>query len=274
MKYCVIGKSLPHTASPEIHAMLGNPEYGVREFATKAELARFVKSGECKGYNVTIPYKQDVMPYLNRLSEGAKAIGAVNTVVCEDGKYVGYNTDIDGISYALKKANIEIEDRHVLILGSGGTCQTVKYVCEVQGAASITVVSRTGEVNYENCYDLQDTQVIVNTTPVGMMPHSYETPIDLTRFANLEGVFDCVYNPLETLLIKNARELGVNAANGLVMLVEQARVAHNLFQKAKGGREVSELRTDEIVRAISAARRNIVLIGMAGSGKSAIGKAI
>ncbi len=273
-KYCVIGKSLPHTLSPQIHAMFGRPDYGVREFANKAELAKFVKGGEYGGYNVTIPYKQDVIPLLDAVSQSAKEIGAVNTVVNENGKNVGYNTDIDGISYAFRKANIELEGRNILILGSGGTCLTAKYVCERDGAQSVKVVSRTGEINYENCYGLQDAQVIINTTPVGMYPNIYESPLDLSRFQNLQGVYDCIYNPLQTMLVKQARDLGINAANGLVMLVEQARIAHNLFQRAKGLKEVSELKTDEIVRAITEERRNIVLIGMAGSGKSVIGKAV
>lgn len=270
--YCVIGKSLPHTLSPVIHGMLGNADYGVREFADVNELARFVNGGECEGYNVTIPYKQDIIPMLDELSQGARDIGAVNTVVNDGGRLVGYNTDIDGIRFAFEKADISISGKNVLILGSGGTSHTARYVCEKDGAKSVRIVSRTGEINYTNCYDLADMQVIINTTPVGMMPNACQTPIDVSRFSKLEGVFDCVYNPLETMLVKNARELGIKAANGLSMLVEQARIAHNLFQNAKGLAPVGEETTDKICKELMRARRNIVLIGMAGSGKSVIGK--
>lgn len=273
-KYCLIGKSLSHTLSPEIHKAFGREIYGVKELSDESALLDFVKSREYDGYNVTIPYKQAVMPLIDGISDGAREIGAVNTVVTENGKLVGYNTDESGMRYALRRAGISLKDKTVLILGSGGTCKTAKYVCKTEGASGVSVVSRTGEINYDNCYGLQDVQVIINTTPVGMMPHSYEKPIDLSRYAKLEGVFDCIYNPLETMLIKEARALGVKAANGLAMLVEQARAAHNLYQKANGLPTVDEKATEEVVKALSLARRNIVLVGMAGSGKSAVGKRV
>ena len=270
-KYCVIGKSLPHTLSPEIHMAFGREVYDVCEFADAQELAAFVNGREYAGYNVTIPYKRDIMPMLDEVSEEATAIGAVNTVVTEGGRLVGYNTDVEGMRYALSVAEIDLSGKNVLILGSGGTCQTAKYVCGICGAASVNVVSRSGIINYDNCYNLTDVQVVINTTPVGMMPHAYEVPIDLCRFEKLEGVFDCVYNPLETLLVKTARKLGVKAANGLLMLVEQARLAHNLYQRANGLAECDESMTLKVAARVENARRNVVLVGMAGSGKSVIG---
>lgn len=273
-KYCVIGKSLPHTLSPEIHGALGRENYGVCELEDVAALRRFVDSRECDGYNVTIPYKREIIPMLDTVSDEAAAIGAVNTVVCEGGKLVGYNTDVGGMRYALSKAGISAAGKNVLILGSGGTCQTAKYLCSKDGAHSVRIVSRTGEINYANCYDLNDTQVIINTTPVGMMPHAYEKPIELGKFDKLEGVFDCIYNPLETMLIKEARERGLKCANGLFMLVEQARLAHNLYQKAKGLPQTDKEQTDKIVDEMIKSRSNLVLTGMAGSGKSVIGKRV
>ena len=272
LKYCVIGKSLPHTLSPEIHMAFGREVYDVCEFADTQELHAFVNGREYAGYNVTIPYKRDIIPMLDEVSEEAAAIGAVNTVVTEGGRLVGYNTDVEGMSYALSAAGIDLYGRNVLILGSGGTCQTAKYVCKISGVASVNVVSRSGIINYDSCYELTNVQVVINTTPVGMMPHAYEVPIDLCRFEKLEGVFDCVYNPLETLLVKNARKLGVKAANGLLMLVEQARLAHNLYQRAEGLPECDESMTLKVAAGVEYARRNVVLIGMAGSGKSVIGK--
>ncbi len=271
-KYCVIGKTLPHTLSPEIHRELGRDRYDIKELFDDCALADFVNRREYDGYNVTIPYKQAIMPLLDGMSKAAKEVGSVNTVVCEDGKLIGRNTDADGMKYALKKAGISLKDKSVLILGSGGTCQTAKYICRTAHAQSVKVVSRTGEINYENCYEHQDVQIIINTTPVGMMPHSYEKPVELSRFENLEGVFDCIYNPLETLLIKDARALGLKAANGLTMLVEQARISHNFFEKAKGLPQADSAVTDEIVEKLLSKRRNLVLIGMAGSGKSVIGR--
>ncbi|MCM1393311.1 MAG: hypothetical protein NC179_00210, partial [[Eubacterium] siraeum] len=237
-------------------------------------LAEFVRSREYDGYNVTIPYKRAIMPLIDEVSHSAKEVGAVNTVVTEGGKLVGYNTDVAGMSYALRRGNIRLKGKNVLILGSGGTCQTAKYVCKSQGAARVDVVSRSGEINYGNCYDLKDVQVVINTTPVGMMPNSLNKPIDLNRYSKLEGVFDCIYNPLETMLIRDARALNVNAANGLAMLIEQARVAHNLFQEARNLPTVGEDMTARVISELAKSRLNIVLVGMAGSGKSAIGKLV
>ena len=273
-KYCVIGERLPHTLSPEIHKSFGREIYDVKELSSESALSEFVKSREYDGYNVTIPYKQAIMPLLDEISDGAREIGSINTVVTEGGRLVGYNTDALGMSYALSRAGITLKGKNVLILGSGGTCKTAKYVCRTEGASSVNVVSRTGGINYQNCYDLQDVQVIINTTPVGMMPHAYEKPIELNRYTRLEGVFDCIYNPLETMLIRDARALGVKAANGLAMLVEQARAAHNLYQKAQNLSMVGEAATEAVVTKLGTDRRNIVLVGMAGSGKSVIGKLV
>ncbi len=230
MIYAVIGKSLPHTLSPSLHNSLGNFSYGVREFETEDALEKFVKSHECKGYNVTIPYKQTVIPLLDYVDEAAREIGAVNTVVDVGGKLHGYNTDINGVEFAFKTAGMEVNGKNVLILGSGGTAKTMRFFLEKHGAKSIGIVSRTGELNYKNVYDRTDAQIVINTTPVGTL--SIEKPLNLALLKNLEGVFDTIYNPLETSLVRQARSLGVNAANGLVMLVEQGRVAHNLYAKA------------------------------------------
>lgn len=272
MRYAVIGKSLPHTISPRLHNMLGNLSYGVKEFEDEAALRRFVESRECVGYNVTIPYKQAVMPLLDEIDEEAKAIGAVNTVVTVDGKLLGYNTDIGGVELAFKTAGIDVEGKRVLVLGSGGTSKTVSYYLKKHGAKSVDIVSRSGELNYENVYQKVDTQIVVNTTPVGTL--SIEKPLDLSKFLRLEGVFDAIYNPLETALVRQARGLGVKAANGLVMLIEQGRLANNLFAMANDGSITlqGEEKTLEIVRALENERRNVVLIGMAGCGKSTLGK--
>ena len=270
MRYAVIGKSLPHTISPRLHNMLGNLSYGVKEFEDESALEKFVRSKECTGYNVTIPYKQAVMPFLDEIDEEANEIGAVNTVVNVGGRLKGFNTDIGGVELAFKVARIDVKDKNVLILGSGGTSKTVKFFLEKHGAKSIDVVSRSGELNYQNVYEMKDTQIVVNTTPVGTL--SIEKPIELGRFDKLEGVFDAIYNPLETALVHDARNLGVKAANGLVMLVEQGRLANNLFAQANDGTITlqPEAKTLEIVREIEAERRNIVLVGMAGCGKSTI----
>ncbi len=273
--YCVIGKKLPHTLSPQIHREMGLGDYGVVELENEAALANFVKSRAYRGYNVTIPYKQAVMPFLDIIDAGASAIGAVNTVVQRGGTLFGYNTDVIGMQYALKSARIELSGKNVLVLGSGGTSKTACYVAEKAGVKSLGVVSREGALNYENCYRLKNTEVIINTTPVGMMPDAYAAPIDISRFENLKGVFDAIYNPLETLLVSKARQAGIPAANGLKMLTEQARSAHNIFASEDSDmEEADESQTARVYSKLISELHNIVLIGMAGTGKSTIGRAL
>jgi len=271
-RYCVIGKSLPHTLSPKIHSAFSSDFYGVEELCDFEALEAFVKKREYDGYNVTIPYKQEIIPLLDKVSDEAAAIGAVNTVVNENGKLVGYNTDISGMQAALNHAGIALKNKNVMILGSGGTSHTAQYLAKKLGAKSVRVVSRSGDINYNNCYDYQDTEVIINTTPVGMMPNAYASPIDVSMLKNTESVFDCVYNPIKTLIVYKAQIAGLKAANGLFMLVEQARAAHNLFMRAKNGLEVGAESTISVLSDLIAERQNLVFIGMSGSGKTTIGK--
>ncbi|MEG2450618.1 MAG: shikimate dehydrogenase, partial [Clostridia bacterium] len=200
-KYFVIGKSLPHTLSPQIHKEFGL-EYGVVELATQKDFDDFLANKKFCGINVTIPYKQEIMPYLDHIDDVARAVGAVNTVVNSNGKLYGFNTDVGGMEYALLQEGVTLKNKCVLILGSGGTSKTAKYVATKAGAKSIDIVSRQGELNYTNCFDKIDTQVLINTTPVGLYPHCDGLPLDIKcGFSNLESVFDVIYNPLKTMLL-------------------------------------------------------------------------
>lgn len=265
--YGLVGKSLPHTLSPEIHAAFGGGEYRKYEIEDEIALEKFVSCG-ADAFNVTIPYKRAIMPMLDVVDSAAEEIGAVNTVVRRGGKTYGYNTDIDGMRYAIEAAGIELRGKHVLILGSGGTSHTARYLASKEGAKSVNIVSRNGKINYDNCYDLSDTQVVINTTPVGMFPDAYAAPLAIEKFPALEGVFDAIYNPLRTLLVERARKMGVRAANGLKMLVEQARIARVLFSAE------CKLSTEKVCASIEKRLTNVVLIGMAGSGKTSIGKRV
>ena len=267
---CVIGKSLPHTLSPEIHIAFGAKDYRVEELEDESALEEFVRSRRYVGYNVTIPYKQAVMPLLDEVSETARDVGAVNTVIERDGRLFGYNTDVEGMKYALDRAGIGLSGKNVLILGSGGTSHTARYLCAKEGARRVDIASRSGSLNYDNCYDLRDVEIIINTTPVGMMPSSYERPIDIFRYPMLEGVFDAIYNPLATLIVLEARARGIKAANGLDMLVEQARLAHNIFFAGESIEDETE--SERVCRELMWRRQNIVLVGMAGAGKTTIGR--
>ena len=225
MEFCLIGKKLGHSYSKIIHEKQGLC-YSLVEIEEEG-VENFIKNFD-GGMNVTIPYKKAVIPYLDEVDGFAKEIGAVNTIVKIDGKLRGYNTDVFGMEYALKRARISLGGKRVMILGSGGTSLTARAVCKKNNASEVFVVSRSGEINYQNCYGYE-VDVIINTTPVGMFPNEYDTPIDLSKFEGLEGVFDCIYNPLRTNLILQAQELGVKNSGGLAMLIAQGLKAEEIW---------------------------------------------
>ena len=264
--YGLLGEHLPHSFSPQIHRALGNKSYHLFEIAPET-LEKFLTEKDFKGVNVTMPYKKTVMPYLDFISPEAEKIGAVNTIVVRDGKLHGYNTDYFGFEYMLEKSGISIKDKKVLVLGSGGASATVEAVLKDKGASETIIVSRNGEVNYSNIYKHTDTDIIVNTTPVGMYPDNMNTPVDVSRF-KLSGVLDLVYNPLKTRLVMEAEKMGVKAASGLGMLVFQAKKAHEIFFDTTLDDEVCK----KIEKSIRLQMCNIVLIGMPGSGKSTVGR--
>lgn len=270
-KFYLIGEHLSHSFSPEIHAMLGNPDYTLKELAPD-EVGEFVKHGDYAGLNVTIPYKQTVKPYLDELTPAARKLGAVNTITrMPNGNLLGDNTDYFGFCYALESAGIVLAGKKVLILGTGGASKTAVAVAKDQGAAEVVTVSRTGAVNYGNVYDLHgDAEVIINCTPVGMYPKSGVTPVELSRFSKLCGVADMIYNPARTLFLAAAEELGISATNGLSMLVAQAAAGHERFT----GQPIDRAQIDRIVRTFAKDSENIVLIGMPGCGKSTVGASL
>lgn len=268
MQYGLLGEHLPHSHSPKIHARLGNRGYVLFEKSPE-EVEAFLKERKFHGINVTIPYKETVMPMCDCLDAIAVEIGAVNTVVNCGGKLFGTNTDYNGFIFMCNRAGIDFSGKNVLILGSGGTSKMVKVAARHLGAADIKTVSRKGAVNYENVYSVAaDANIIVNTTPVGMYPSVDAKPIELSKFSMLTGVVDVVYNPLRTRLLQEADTLGIPAAGGLSMLVAQAAFADTYFRGVKhsGGEIVN------IINKIELALTNIILIGMPGCGKSTIGK--
>ncbi len=231
MKFCLLGEKLSHSLSKVIHEEYMKIPYDLVELK-KDELKLFVervKRGEYNGFNVTIPYKKEIIPFLDEVDEVAAEIGAINTVTVIDGKLKGHNTDIFGMQYIIGKAEIDLKDKNVLVLGTGGTSETIEVLAKKSGAKTVKKVGRTSEINYQNCYEKTETQVIVNTTPVGMYPNVDGIPIDVTRFKKLEGVVDCIYNPYETRLIKASKSLGVKCTGGLGMLVVQGLKAEELW---------------------------------------------
>lgn len=274
MDYGLIGEKLPHSFSKEIHEKLGYYQYSIKELK-REELTDFILQKNFKGINVTIPYKQDVIPLLDEIAPEARAIGAVNTVVNRDGVLYGYNTDFGGMRALIEHAGVVIKYKKVLILGTGGTSLTATAVCRRLDAKEVLRVSRSGNggaITYEQAYtEHGDADVIINTTPCGMYPNIFDCPIDLLRFPKLSGVIDAVYNPLQTRLILSARERGIDAEGGLYMLVAQAVLAAQLFLDEEWD---SVKLTNRIYNEIYFDKRNIVLSGMPASGKSTVGKLI
>lgn len=271
MKYGCIGESLKHSFSKEIHNILTDYDYEIRE-VEKDKLDLFMSNKEFTAINVTIPYKEKVMPHLYYIDEHAKLIGAVNTIVNRDGKLYGYNTDFFGLECLLKKAQIDVGGKKVAILGTGGTSKTARAVCKSNNSREIVVVSRNASENsisYQDLYDNHsDVEVIVNCTPNGMYPNNYSSPIDLDKLPKVEGVIDAIYNPLKSVLISTALERGIKALGGLYMLVAQAVRACEIFLDTSFDLEV----LDKTYQTILSQKQNIVLIGMPSSGKTTIGK--
>jgi len=271
MEYGLIGEKLSHSFSKTVHGYLASYDYELKEIK-KENLESFMIAKEFEAINVTIPYKEMVIPYLFSVDENAKKIGAVNTIVKKDGNLYGYNTDFLGLKALINKAGIEILNKKVLILGSGGTSKTAYFVAQSMGAKEILVVSRKGKENkisYEEALKKHnDAQVIINTTPVGMYPNIGVSPIKLECFKNLSGVIDAVYNPLKSELIIRAQELGINCLGGLYMLIAQAVFAAEKFLDT----DISLEEIDKIYNSIILNKRNLVLIGMPSCGKSTLGK--
>ena len=273
MEYGCIGKKLTHSFSKIIHNRLADYDYELCEIPEDS-LADFMTKADFKAINVTIPYKQAVIPFLYSISDTAKKIGAVNTVVNKNGKLYGYNTDFSGMRAMIIRQGVSLKGKKVLILGSGGTSKTAATVAENLEADEVYRVSRSGSdgaITYDEAYlKHSDAQAIINTTPCGMYPNIGVSAIDTERFKSLSSVTDAVYNPLSSALVVSAREKGINAVGGLYMLVAQAAFAAEKFIDIS----VTSEKTEEIYRDILRQKKNIVLIGMPGCGKTTIGKLI
>lgn len=271
MRYGLLGEKLGHSFSKEIHNMLGDYSYDLIE-VEKSNFDDFMKARDFTALNVTIPYKEKVIPYLDHIDEATKAIGAVNTIVNKGGKLCGYNTDFFGMEKLIEHAKIGIKGRKVAILGTGGTSKTAKAVTNSLGAREILIVSRSGNdeaITYSELYENHsDVEVIINTTPLGMYPNTDDIAIDISAFERLFGVIDAVYNPLRTRLIVEARKRGIRAAGGLYMLVAQAVRASEIFFDTKYDAKT----VSKIYRKLMRKKENIVLIGMPASGKSTVGR--
>ena len=276
MEYGLIGMPLGHSFSKEIHEALGEYTYELHEVAAE-DLDAFMRAKDFRAINVTIPYKQNVIPYLDEVDPAALEIGAVNCVVNRNGKLHGYNTDYAGMSALVKRLGLDLAGKKVLICGTGGTSKTARTMARMLGANTVLRLSRTARegadfadtITYAQAYnDHANAQIIINTTPSGMFPNNGMAAINAAAFPQLEGIIDAVYNPLETALVMQGKRLGVPAEGGLYMLVAQAIVAAEHFL----GRALDvEAWCESIFRKLEASKRNVVLMGMPSCGKSTVG---
>lgn len=273
MKYGLIGEHLSHSFSKQIHERLADYHYDLCPLS-KEEFPIFMEQKDFQGINVTIPYKIDVLPYLDVIDDKAKRIGSVNTIVQRDGQLYGYNTDYDGFAYLLKQHNVKLQGEKVLIIGDGGAAKAIQRVVEDANAESMIKVRRSKSkeaLSYEEVYAKHtDCTVIINTSPSGMYPHDEECPLDLTLFPRLTYVVDVIYHPLRTTLCINANQLGIPSIGGLEMLIAQAKVAVEHFQ----GNFLPDSCINDIYQDMMKEMTSIVLIGMPSCGKSTLGKNI
>ena len=268
MKCGLLGRTLSHSYSPQIHAFLGAYDYDLFS-VEEAQLKDFLIHGDWQGLNVTIPYKKAVIPYLDDMTPIAQRLGAVNTIVYKDGKRIGHNTDYYGFQSLLNHSGLSPAGKKCIVLGSGGASSVVQAVLEELGG-QVVVISRSGENHYGNLHLHSDARILVNATPVGMYPENSISPVDFTLFPQLEGVLDLIYNPARTQLLLDAEKLGIPSDNGLWMLVAQAKEAAEWFT----GHAMEENLIPQIHHTLSSRMENIVLIGMPGCGKTTIGQAL
>lgn len=249
MDYGLIGEKLSHSFSKQIHESIGLYSYDLCPLR-KEEFSEFMERKEFRGINVTIPYKKAVLPYLSWIDETARQIGAVNTIVNQNGRLLGYNTDYFGLLYTAKRNHLPIQNNKVLVLGNGGAAAAVFAMLHKLSAGEIITVKykkEPGVFTYEETAALHsDASLLINTSPVGMFPSTDCSPVDLTPYHSLCAVFDLIFNPLQTKLLKQAKELGMLAVNGLEMLVAQAKYAAEYFT----GTELSDSMIEPILQEL------------------------
>lgn len=271
MEYGLIGEKLGHSFSKEIHERIADYTFELCPLS-KEEFKNFMEKRDFKAINVTIPYKKDVIPYLDEMDESAKAIGAVNTIVNKDGRLIGHNTDFTGFLYMVRKHNVTMLNKKVLIIGNGGASAAIQAVVKHEQAAEmiiVDIIAGNGAITYEECFSNHlDADIIINTSPIGMYPKIGNAPIDIAMFHKCKSVMDVIYNPILTRLCFEAQEMNIQRVIGLEMLIAQAKQSVEFFlEKNIDDKIINEIYQDMLVE-----RCNIVLIGMPSAGKTTIGK--
>ena len=271
----LLGFPLTHTMSPPIHESLfalagksGGYDYRIFELPAEDLPSHAKELFSCEGFNITIPHKLNIIPYLDRLDGTAQRYGAVNTVLCrdKDGKSVGYNTDVDGFLHSVESLDCDLS-KPVLIAGGGGVARMFAIECAIHGAA-VTIAVRSikpetealkrdilslaphAEVSVTTLDHLpeREFELLINATPVGMYPHPGKSPVPAEYLRNVKAVFDAVYNPADTQLLLDAQKMGCRTEGGMAMLVWQAAAAHTIWD----GSSYTPAQIEKTVKAMSA----------------------
>ncbi len=264
--YGLLGRTLAHSFSPLIHSLLGNKNYHLFE---TDDLETFFRKRNFQGINVTIPYKEVVAPFLDEIDPLSQRTGSVNTIINRNNRLWGTDTDYLGLQHLLAHNAVDVGGKHVVILGNGGAAKTCECLMRDLSAASVRKLARNPKADNEFPFaeldKVSDCDIIINTTPVGMYPHNDDPAlISLRQFPRLETVVDIIYNPLRSALILDAEAHGRKSIPGLMMLIAQAKAAHDLFF----GKTTPNKEIVRIHRILRERMLNLVLIGMPMSGKS------
>ncbi len=265
-KYGMIGTGLDLSYAVPIHQIFGNYTYELLE-TPEEELTAVLRNHDYDGFNIARPYRNKIIEFCDEISPEALATGSVNTVIREFGKLKGYNTDYYGFCYLLDRNEIDVKGKKCLILGNGAVSHTVQQVLKDRKAAAVTVVSITGDVNYDNVSAQKDAEIIINTTPVGMYPDTGRSLLDIRDFPNCCGAVDIIYNPDKTSMILDAMLRGIPCSGGISMMVAAMKQSSELFQDKK----ISDDDLDTAIYEIRSQKLNYILIGMPGSGKTYLG---
>jgi len=265
--YYLLGANVGESYSEYIHNAFGNESYKLLPINV-SEFESIMQKGHFKGLNITAPYKELAIKFMNVLDPIAEATNSTNLIIRENDKLLGYNSDYYGLKYLLEKNNILLKDQVVAILGSGGSAKTIAYLAKNSDAKEIYIVSRkpkNEEISYRDLANIKAT-ILFNATPLGQAPNYEKPDLDFAKLTSLKVVIDLNYNPFRNFLMQEAQSQGIKAIGGLEMLVEQARISEELFQDKKFNQSLNK----DIVRFLKSSM-NICLIGMPYSGKTTVG---
>lgn len=268
--YGVLGRVLGHSYTPVIYRELAGLDY--RKFEREPDqLEEFVHSDVWEGFNVTIPYKKELVPYMEELSDIAQRMGNINTVTrTVDGRLRGDNTDYYGFKVLVESLDLDLAGKKAVVFGGSGGAGSTAMMVLADLKMNPVSIDRTGENSYANLDLHADAALAVNCTPVGMFPTCPAAPCTLDVFPKLEGLVDIVYNPARTALMMEAERRGIPYAGGLLMLVAQAAQAVERYT----GEVIDMKRIVDVTRRLSATEQNIALIGMPGCGKTRVGECL